>query len=119
MHGRGLQVGLLDDDGVAALAGMQGDRITASALSYSLRIDRRGTVLADEPLRGLVVADRTTDLASVEYGGDLAVRLLIEQKPDLGAVYFDGVTVQVAIGNLRFGDGGLPVDESDCSRGRK
>src|SRR4051812_10904299 len=97
---RGFEIGLLDDHRVAALAGVERNRVAAATLSDSLRVYRRSTVFADQTLRSLVITDRTADLAGVEYRGDLAVGLLIEQEADLGSTHLGRVTMQIAIGNL-------------------
>src|SRR5438067_6874243 len=81
-----LQIGLLDDHRIAALAGVERDRITSTALAHTLRIHGSSTVLADKPLRCLVITDRAADLAGIEHGGDLAVGFLIKKESDLGAI---------------------------------
>src|SRR3954471_14041183 len=114
---RGFEVGLLDDHRIATLTGVEWNRVAPTALSYGLRVDRRGAIFADEPLISLVIADGAAYLASVEHRGDLAVRLLIEQEADLGATHLRRVPMQVAIGNLRLRNRGLAVKKSDLGRG--
>src|SRR4051812_4238261 len=97
---RGFEVGMLDDHRIATFAGVQRDWVAAAALPDSLRINGRGAIFADEPLISLVVPDRAAYLAGIQHRSYLAVRLLIEQEADLGAIHLRGVAMQIAIGHL-------------------
>src|SRR3954463_15343007 len=98
---------------------MQRDRIASAALSYRLRVDRRGAVLADQPLCGLVVTDGAADFARIEHGCDLAIRLLIKQESHGSPVDLCRVAMQVTIGDLRLRDRRLAIHERDLGRRRK
>src|SRR5437879_10613335 len=112
-------VGLLNDDGVGGLHGLQRHRVAATGRADGLRIYRSSAILADHPVAFLIEAYRAADVAGVEYRGDLAVGLLIEPEADWRSILLGLIAVQIAVGDLRERDFDLPVCETNFCRGRQ
>src|SRR5258707_14247661 len=79
---------------------MKRDGIAASRLAHALRVDRGRAVLTDDSLSALVKADAAANLAGVEDGGYLAIRVAIKQKSYFGSVDAGTVTAQIAFGQI-------------------
>ncbi len=73
--------------------------------------------LQTTPFAALVKPDRPANLASVEHGRDLAVRLLIQPEADRRPILLRLEAVQVAIRNLRQRNTHAPVGERNFGSG--
>ena len=93
----------------------QRNGIAAAALPDRLRVDGRGTVLADDAVGPFIEAHGAANFAGVEHGGDLAVGLLIKPEADLLTVFIHGEAMKVAVRNLRQGNGDHTADEGESS----
>src|SRR5450432_43348 len=62
----GPEVSDIDQNRIASLGGVQRNGVTSTALAYTLRVNGRRTVLADQTLRALVKANGTTNLTGVK-----------------------------------------------------
>src|SRR5690242_5583781 len=113
--GAGEQVGFLDDNGVQARVGLQRHRIASAWRAHGLRVDRRGTILTDDPARPFEKSHWTADLAGVEHRNHLAVRLLVQQETDVSSVFPRDEAVQISVRNLGQGNAYLPIAEVDRS----
>src|SRR5436309_12455652 len=91
------QVSLRDYDRIRSSRCIHGDRIASTALSNRLRIHWRGAIFANQSGAGAIESDRAADLASIEDGSNVAIRLLIKEKAYFGAVDLGCIAVQVAI----------------------
>src|SRR5690242_18582257 len=90
-------VGLLNDDRISTLGGLQRYRIAASRRSHRLRINWRRTILADHAIPALVEADGPTDLARIKDGRDFPIWFAIEPEAHISAILFRLETVQIAV----------------------
>src|SRR5438552_15994329 len=80
VDGGGGEIRLGDGDRVSAGCGGERNGIASARLAHSLRIYRRGAVLANQTAAGLIETDRTADVAGIHHRGHVAVGLAIEQK---------------------------------------
>src|SRR5260221_14715987 len=86
--GAGCDIGFPDSARVRALLDMERNGIASAHHAYRLSIDGRGAVLANHSARPFVEAHGAANLAGIEYGGNFAVRLLVQPKANRNAILF-------------------------------
>src|SRR4051794_39050645 len=82
----GRQVGLGDRYFLAGGAGLQRNRIASAGFADRLRVNGRGTILANDSVAALVETHRAANFTGIEEARDFAVWLLVKPETNLGVI---------------------------------